>query len=171
MKSVLKKGLVSLAALCCSMVAMAESVIVVDSETIFKSQQDYLIAVKKIELLSESYQKQVDAMFDEVEQLFNNYAVLRESYSTARRQEIEAAILSREESATKFQEQTFGSDGTLMKERIEILKPIQERVFGAIESYAKANGADVVIDKAQNPSLLYVGTGVDRTQEIINTLK
>ena len=58
-----------------------------------------------------------------------------------------------------------------MKKRIELIKPIQERVFAAIEAYAKEIGAEVVLDSSNNPTLLYNAASVERTQQIINRLK
>lgn len=152
--------------------ASAQNVITVDSEKIFKSIESYNTALKTIDELGEQYQRQVDAKFQEVENLYNNYVnnqrpYLSESARTARENE----ILTKEEEATKFQEGIFGQNGTLMQKRLELIKPIQERVFSAIEKYAAANGADLVVDKAGNPTLLYESKSIDRTQAIIDALK
>ena len=152
--------------------AAAQNVATVDSEKIFKSIADYNEALKKIDQLGEQYQKQVDAKFEEVETLYNNYvnyqrAYLSDSARTARENE----ILSKEEEATKLQESLFGQEGELMKKRVELIKPIQDRVFAAIESYAKANGIDRVVDEAANPTLLFQSDKIDRTQAIIDMLK
>ena len=152
--------------------AGAQNVVTVDSEKIFKSIEAYNEALKSIDKLGEQYQKQVDAKFEEVEALYNNYvnyqrAYLSESARTAREQE----ILNKEEEATKYQESLFGQDGELMKRRVELIKPIQERVFTAIANYAKANGVDLVVDKAANPTLMYESEKIDRTQAIIDLLK
>jgi outer membrane protein len=58
-----------------------------------------------------------------------------------------------------------------MKKRVELIKPIQEKVFGAIELYAKANGYDLVLDKASNASILYFNTSIDHTAQVIEALK
>ena len=55
--------------------------------------------------------------------------------------------------------------------RMELIAPIQKRVFGAIDEYAKKIGADIVIDKAANASLLFNSSAVDHTQKIIERLK
>mgnify|MGYP005835868879 CR=1 FL=1 len=50
-------------------------------------------------------------------------------------------------------------------------EPIQKKVFAAIEAYAKQAGADVVLDSANNPTLLYTNPSVERTQQLIDMLK
>ena len=49
--------------------------------------------------------------------------------------------------------------------------PIQKQVFDAIEAYAKQAGADLVLDSANNPTLLYTNPSVERTQQVIDALK
>ena len=65
----------------------------------------------------------------------------------------------------------FGNDGVMMKKRIELIQPIQKRVFSAIDNYAKAGGYDMVLDKASNATMLYCSEAVDHTQKIIELLK
>ena len=80
------------------------------------------------------------------------------------------AMISSQE-ATKFQESIFGTDGTLMKKRIELIQPIQQRVFKAIEEYSQAKGYELVLDVAQNAEVLYYSPKADHTQAIIDQLK
>lgn len=151
--------------------AMAQNYIVVNSEKIFKSIAAYNTAIEELDKLAKNYQEWVDAKFEEVEQLYNNYQQQRASLSESTRQQWETVILEKEQQATKYQEELFGQEGTLMKQRIEKIKPIQEKVFAAIEAYAKQVGAEVVIDSSNNPTLLYNTPSVERTDEVIATLK
>lgn len=159
------------AALAASTFAMAQSVIIVDSEKIFKSLDSYNSALAEVEKLSKDYQAQVDAKFNEVEQTYNNYVARKAEYSLQVRQSLESQILSMEKAATEFQQQHFSKDGTIMKRRLELIAPIQERVFSTIEKYADEHGADVVIDESSNPSLLYGAAKANHTQGVIDALK
>ena len=113
----------------------------------------------------------MDAKFAEVEALYNNYVSQKTSLSAAARQTRENAILNKEKEAQEYQESLFGQEGTLMKKRIEVISPIQKQVFDAIEAYAKQAGADLVLDSANNPTLLYNNPSVERTQQVIEALK
>ena len=152
-------------------VATAQSYMVVDSEKVFKSIAAYNEALSEIETLSATYQKQVDDKFAAVEALYNNYMAQRASLSQSARQAKENEILSKESEATKFQESLFGTDGELMKKRMELIQPIQKRVFETLESFAKQYDYDLIIDIAANPTVLYYSTKVDFTDRIIEALK
>ena len=153
----------------------AQNYIIVNSEKVFKSIDAYNTAISDLDKLAKQYQDQVDAKFAEVEALYNNYVSQKTSLSAAARQtrenRRENAILNKEKEAQEYQESLFGQEGTLMKKRIEVISPIQKQVFDAIEAYAKQAGADLVLDSANNPTLLYTNPSVERTQQVIDALK
>lgn len=149
----------------------AQNYIIVNSEKIFKSIDAYNTAISDLDKLAKQYQDQVDAKFDEVETLYNNYQAQKTTLSAAARQVRENAILNKEKEAQEYQESLFGQEGTLMKKRVEMIQPIQKRVFAAIETYAKQVGADLVLDAANNPTLLYNNPSIERTQQLIDILK
>ncbi len=151
--------------------ASAQNYMVVDSEKVFKSLAEYNSALEQIDNLSKSYQEAVDTKFQEVEKLYNNYMQQRAYLSASSRQQVEQQILDLEAQATAYQESLFGAEGELMKRRMELIQPIQSKVFSAIESYSKQNGYDLVIDIAANPTVLYYSESVNRTQAIIESLK
>jgi outer membrane protein len=121
--------------------------------------------------MANDYQKQVDAKFEEVEKIYNAYMARRAQLSEASQQANEENILKLEKQAQEFQESIFGTDGELMKKRLELIQPIQKRVFEAIEKYAQAKGYDMIIDISQNATMLYYSERADHTDEIIATLK
>ena len=149
----------------------AQNYIVVNSEKVFKSISEYNTALESLETLAEDYQEKVDAKFAEVETLYNNYMQRRASLSESARQQQEQLILQKEAEATQYQESLFGTDGELMKKRLELIQPIQQRVFSTIESFSKQYGYDLVIDISANPTILYYSTKVDFTDRIIESLK
>lgn len=149
----------------------AQNYIIVNSEKVFKSVDAYNTTIASLDKLAEQYQAQVDAKFAEIETLYNNYMAQKTTLSAAAREARETAILTKEKEATDFQEGIFGKDGSLMKKRIELIEPIQKQVFAAIDTYAKQIGADLVLDSANNPALLYTNPKVEHTQQVITSLK
>ncbi|MBE6193910.1 MAG: OmpH family outer membrane protein [Rikenellaceae bacterium] len=168
----MRRFIVALTALfMCVGVASAQKYIVVDSEKIFRSIADYNTAMTTLDNLAKEYQTKVDATYAEVESLYNAYIAQKANLSTAQRNAKEQEILAKERAAADYQESVFGNDGVLMKKRIELIQPIQKRVFGAIDSYAKAGGYDMVLDSASNAAMLYYSESVNHTQKIIELLK
>ncbi len=168
----MKRMIVALVALVLSVTAVsAQNYMVVDSEKVFKSIEQYNNALTQLETLAQNYQSRVDAKFQEVETLYNNYIAQRAALSEAMRQQREQQILQREQEATEYQESIFGTDGELMKKRMELIQPIQQKVFQTIENFSKQYGYDLVIDISANPTVLYYSSRVDFTQRIIEALR
>lgn len=164
--------IVALVAMLISVAAVsAQNYMVIDSEKVFKSLSSYNNALTEIDQLAEEYQAKVDAKFQEVETLYNSYMQQRSALSETSRQQREQQILKKEQEATEYQESLFGTEGELMKRRMELIQPIQKKVFDTIESFAAQYGYDLVIDISANPTVLYYSSKVDFTQRIINALK
>lgn len=167
------KRLILTLALMLGMTAMAsaQNYAVVNSEKIFKSIEQYNQALTQLDEMANEYQTKVDAKFEEVEKIYNAYMARRAELSATSQQANEENILKLEQEAQKYQESIFGTQGELMKKRLELIQPIQKRVFEAIEKYAKEKGYDMIIDISQNATMLYYSERADHTDEIIAILK
>ena len=167
----MRRLILTLVAAVMAYVACAQNYIVVNSEKVFKSIEAYNTAIRELDRLAESYQGEVDTKFREVETLYNNYMPRKSTMSVANQNAIENQILTLEREATKFQESIFGTNGELMKKRIELIQPIQQRVFKAIEEYSNEKGYELVLDVAQNANVLFYSPKADHTQAIIDRMK
>ena len=168
----MKRLIIALVAVIISIGAVsAQKYIVVDSEKIFRSIADYNTAMTTLDNLAKDYQAKVDAAYAEVESLYNSYMAQKQNLSQSSRNSKEQEILAKEKAVAQYQESVFGNEGVMMKKRIELIQPIQRRVVGAIEQYAKAGGYDLVLDKASNASMLYHSDSVNHTENIIELLK
>ena len=152
-------------------IASAQNYCVIDSEKVFKSLDEYNKALSTLDELGKAYQTEVDNKYKSIESLYNNYVAQKNNLSASSRASIEQQILQKEQEVQKYQQEVFGEEGTLMKKRVELIKPIQTKVFAAIEKYAKAKGYNLVLDKASNASILYYGEAIDHTAQVIEELK
>ena len=167
----MKRLILTLALVLSAAFASAQNYAVVNSEKIFKSIDQYNQAITQLDQMANDYQKQVDAKFEEVEKIYNAYMARRAQLSQASQQANEENILKLEQEAQKYQESIFGTDGELMKKRLELIQPIQKKVFDTIKQYAEKKGYDMIIDISQNATMLYYSERADHTDEIIAILK
>ena len=168
----MKRLIFTLAAVIVSLgAASAQKSIVVDSEKIFRSLYDYNTAMTTLDNLAKEYQSKVDAAYKEVEALYNSYMSVKSTLTQAAQQQREREILAKEQAVAEFQQSIFGNEGVMMKKRIELIQPVQRRVFAAIEKYAKAGGYELVLDSASNTTMLYHSEAIDHTEKIIELLK
>ena len=79
--------------------------------------------------------------------MYETYQSQKGYLSEINRNAREEEIIKREKDIKKYQQEVFGPEGDLIKKRLELIKPIQERVFAAINQYAETNQITMVIDK------------------------
>jgi len=103
--------------------------------------------------------------------MYETYQSQKGYLSEINRNAREEEIIKREKDIKKYQQEVFGPEGDLIKKRLELIKPIQERVFAAINQYAETNQITMVIDRANNQTLLYYAPALDKTNAIITLLK
>lgn len=70
----------------------------------------------------------------------------------------------------EYQKAKFGYEGELFKKRQELVKPIQDKVYEAIEKYAKERGYDFIFDKSSSTTILFANPENDKSDEIIKRL-
>ncbi len=168
----MKKSILLSLVLCAACTAaFAQKHMVVNTETIFKALPQYTAAIDQIDNLAKQYQSVIDQNYQSIEKQYNDYQAQRAYLTESARRSREDAIVAREKEVEKYQEEKFGQEGEIIKKRVELIKPIQDKVFGVINKYAEANGYTLVLDITTNPTVIYYSPSVDKTQEIITLAK
>ena len=172
MKKAMKKTLLTgVTAFLAAFTLQAQNYMIVNTEKIFKSIPAYTQALETLEQQTETYQKNIDDAYAQIEALYQDYESKKSMLPEATRIVREDEIIQREREVIKYEEAVFGQEGELIKKRIELIKPIQDKVFAAIDKYAKDNNFGLVLDIASNPSILYYSPSLDKTDEIIELTK
>lgn len=142
----------------------------VDSEFIMENIPEYADAKKEIDELSLQWQKDIEAKFTEIDQLYKKFsaeAVLLPDDIKAKR---EQEIIAKEKAAKDLQKQRFGTDGDLFKRRQELIRPIQEKISTALESIASTENYAVIFDKAGSVSMMYTNPRYDISEEVLDKM-
>ncbi len=152
-----------------SNIALAQRLIYVDSEYVMKHIPEYVSAQKQLDELSLQWQKEIDAKFLEVEQMQKTYLADKVLLTDDMRKRREQEIATKETETSELQQKRFGYEGDLFKEKIRLIKPVQERLAKAIQEYAARESIDIVLDKA-SVTFLYARPNYDRSNDVITRL-
>jgi len=167
----MKRLLVILAVMLMSATSgMAQKFAYIDSEFILENIPEYADAKKEVDELSVQWQKDIEAKFAEIDQLYKKFtaeAVLLPDDIKAKR---EQEIIQKEKAAKDLQKQRFGTDGDLFKKRQELIKPIQEKIAAALESLATTENYAVIFDKAGSVSMMYTNPRYDISEEVLDKM-
>lgn len=142
----------------------------VDTQYILENIPDYQTAQNTLDELSLEWQKELEAKFAEIDKLYKSYQsesfLLSEDMKTKRQNE----IIAKEKEAKELQKKYFGTEGDLYKKRQELIKPIQEKVYNAIEELAEEGAFAVIFDRAGNTTLIYASDKFDKSDEVLAKL-
>ncbi len=150
--------------------AFAQKFAYIDSEFILENIPEYSDAKTEIDELSIQWQAEIEQRFTEIDQLYKNFraeaVLLPDDIKTKREEE----IISKERAAKELQKQRFGNNGDLFKRRQELIKPIQEKIFAALESLAASDNYAVIFDKAGSVSMMYTNPRYDISEEVLDKM-
>ncbi|OJW77433.1 MAG: hypothetical protein BGO69_17950 [Bacteroidetes bacterium 46-16] len=165
-----KKLLVCLVLLLTGMAAHAQKYCMIDSKYILEKMVEYKDAQTKLDKQSQTWQAEIDAKMQEVDKMYKSYQAERAMLSDDMRKKREEDIVQKEKAAKDLQKQRFGYEGDLFKRRQELVKPIQDKVYNAVQKLASNKGYDFVLDKAGGVTLFYANPTLDKSDDVLKLL-
>ena len=143
----------------------------IDTDYILEQIPAYQEAQAEIDAQAEKWQKQIQARYDEIEKMYTAYKAEQVLLTPDMKKVKEQEIIQKEKNAKDFQKQKFGVEGGLFKLRQELIKPIQEAVFEAVQKMAEQKSYAVIFDKAASSSaIIYASPKYDQSEEILQRL-
>jgi len=150
--------------------ATAQRYCVIDSKYILEKIPDYNNAQKQLDVASQGWQKEVDTRMQSIDQMYKSYQAERPMLSEAVRKKREDEIVAKEKEAKDLQKKYFGYEGEVFKKRQSLVKPIQDKVYNAVQQYAQARGYDMVYDKAGGITIFYADPKLDKSDEVVKLI-
>ncbi len=142
----------------------------IDSEYILGNMPDYTEAQAELDRVAAQWQREIESQFMTIDSMYKKYQVEAITLPDKMKKSREDAIIAAERNAKDLQKKRFGKDGDLFKKREELVKPIQDRVFTAINDYAKEKGYAFVFDVAGSTTIVYADPKWDINDEIMQKL-
>jgi Outer membrane protein len=153
-----------------SMLGYSQKYAVVDSEYILKKIPNYKAALEQLDKLTQLYQKDVQSKFDDLDQAYRAYQAEKVLLTEAQKRNRETELQKKELDANELQRKYFGPDGLMMKKREELLKPFYDQIFSAVKELATDGGYSLILDKANNPSVMFASPKIDKSDEVLQKL-
>lgn len=140
----------------------------VDTDYILDQIPEYRSAQKKLNEAALGWQKELEEMQARITSLKRNYQAEQVILSEEIKKEREAEIDTKQAEMLEFKKSKFGPKGELYSKRKELIKPIQDKVFNAIQELAKDNALDFIFDKSGAVTMLFSNAKYDRSDEVLD---
>ncbi len=149
----------------------AQKIVLVDVDHLLQNMDEYRQAQQKLDEIAQIWNREVESKYDAIKTMYNKYQADQVLLSEAKRKAREDEIIEAEKEAREFQREKFGPEGELFVRRQELINPIHDKLYSAIEKYATSRGVDIILDKNSATGILFANEKYDKTEEIKKALK
>lgn len=166
----MKSCLMALLMILSASFVQAQRYCVIDSKYILDNLPEYKQAQTKLDEASAQWQKEIDSKLQEVDRMYKSYQAEQVMLSDEMKSKREEDIIKKEKEAKDLQKKRFGFEGDLFKKRQELVKPVQDRVYNAVQKMATSKSFDIIYDKSADLSVFYNDPKLDKSDDVLREL-
>jgi outer membrane protein len=142
----------------------------IDTDFILNKMPDYKKAQEEIDRLSQLWEKEIMAMSKGIESMYGSLQAEQVLLTEAMRKERTDAIKKKEAELKEYQKKVFGFGGLFFLKKQELIKPVQDKVWDAVDKVAKKNSLAIVFDKSGELVMIYTDPRYDYTDFVLEEL-
>ena len=150
--------------------SLAQKFAYVDTDYILAKIPEYNQAQDKLDNYSKGWQEEIEMTMQKIEKMYRSYQseqiLLTEEMKRAR----EDMIFAEEKKVQDLQIKYFGPEGMLFSKRQELIKPIQDKIYDAIQQVATNNKYSVIFDSSSDLIMLYTNNNLDKSDKVLEIM-
>jgi outer membrane protein len=153
-----------------SSVAMAQRYAIIDTRYILDKMPEYTEAKKKLDATANMWQKEIDNKQAELETMYRNFEAEKVMLSGELVKKREDELFNKEKEVRDLQKRRFGFEGDLFAERQKLIKPIQDKVYTAVQKLAVARSYDFILDKSEGITVIFADPKLDKSEDVLREM-
>jgi outer membrane protein len=142
----------------------------IDTDFILNKMPDYKKAMDERNQLAQAWEKEVQDMDKEIQAMYSALQAEQVLLTEEMKTERTASIKKKEVELKEYQKKVFGFGGLYFLKQQELVKPIQDKVWDAVDKVAKQNNLAIVFDKAGELVMIYTDPRFDYTDFVLDEL-
>ena len=142
----------------------------IDTDFILNKMPEYAKAQEEIDQLSEAWEKEIQEMDRKIKGMYSDLQAEQVLLTEEMKKERQTAIQKKEADLKEYQKKVFGFGGLFFLKKQELIKPIQDKVWDAVDKVAKQNNLAIVFDKAGELVMIYTDPRYDYTDFVLEEL-
>ena len=143
---------------------------VINTKYILDKIPEYKEADKKLKVLGDQWQQEIDEKQMVLDKMYKNYEGEQFMLSEDLRKKREDELFAKEKELRDLQKKRFGYEGDLFKERQKLVKPIQDKVYNAVQKMATARSYDFILDKSEGITIIFADPKLDKSDDVLKEL-
>lgn len=166
----MKKLFFSICFLGLGMLGFSQKYAIIDTRYILDKMPDYKNAQKQLDDITAGWQKDIDSKQADLDKMYKDYEAEQVMLSEDLRKKREDQLFNKEKELRDLQRKRFGFEGDLFKKRQELVKPIQDKVYNAVQRMAVTRGYDFVLDKSEGITIIFADPKLDKSEDVLKDL-
>lgn len=142
----------------------------IDTDFILNKMPEYKKAQDEINQLSQAWEKEVTEMDKKIEGMYGALQAEQVLLTEEMKKERTDAIQKKEAELKEYQKKVFGFGGLFFLKKQELIKPIQDKVWDAVDKVCKENSLAIMFDKAGELVMIYTDPRYDYTDFVLDQL-
>ena len=142
----------------------------IDTDFILNKMPEYAKAQEEINQLSEAWENEITEMDKKIKAMYSDLQAEQVLLTDEMKKDRTAAIEKKEAELKEYQKKVFGFGGLFFLKKQELIKPIQDKVWDAVDKVAKQNNLAIVFDKAGELVMIYTDPRYDYTDFVLDEL-
>lgn len=142
----------------------------VDTQYVLNQMNEYKDAQQEIEKVSLAWQDEIKDKQKEIEALYSSLKAEEVLLTEAMKEQRVNEIKKKEQELKEYQKQVFGFEGMFFLKQQEVLQPVQEKIFEAVEKVAVKQKLQIVFDKSGDLVMIYTNPVHDYTDFVLEEL-
>ena len=154
----------------CAQMAFGQKFGYIDSKFILSKMPEYKQASSELGAQSAKWQKEIEALRVEVDKLRKEYMAEEVLLTEEMKKERQALIAKKDKEAKDAQNKAFGFEGLYFLKKQELVKPLQDKIFEAVEKVCKKKKLAIMFDKAGDVVMIYTNPAHDYTDFVLEEM-
>lgn len=152
------------------MAGFSQRYAIIDTKYILDKMPEYKDAQKKLDDVAAEWQKEIDDLDQELKRMYRDYDAEQVMLSDDLRKKREDQLFGKEKTVRDLQRKRFGFEGDLFKRRGELIKPVQDKVYNAVQKLAAARGYDFILDKSEGITVIFADPKLEKSEDVLREL-
>jgi len=153
-----------------STITNAQRYAIIDTKYILDKMPEYKEADKKLQAIADQWQKEIDDKQAQLDKMYKNYEAEQYMLSDELKKKREDELFNKEKELRDLQKKRFGYEGDLFKERQKLVKPIQDKVYTAVQKIATSRGYDFILDKSEGITVIFADPKIEKSDDVLREL-
>jgi outer membrane protein len=166
----MKNTVLTLCFLLLGLFAQAQKYAVIDTRYILDRMPEYKAAQQSLDRMAAVWQLQIDSMQSSLDKMYRDFEAEQVMLTAELKKRREDQLFAKEKELRDLQRRRFGFEGDLFKKRQELVKPVQDKVYSAVQKIASARGYDFVLDTSEGITIIFADPKLDKSEDVLREL-